>query len=104
MNDATVKLLRKLKDGNGHTSGRRASWPVSRMSCSTEVMICNSMPLAIAGTRRFCTAISLLLDRRREGRSLQRLTSCTRRPIDRFKITQRADGLLVLREAVKCLR
>ena len=106
MNDATVKLLRKLKDGNGQylwSPGLLAGQP--DVLLNQKVMISNYMPLATAGNKAILYGdFSYYWLADREGRSLQRLNELYA-ATDQigFKITQRVDGRLVLREAVKCL-
>lgn len=106
MNDATVKLLRKLKDGNGQylwSPGLLAGQP--DVLLNQKVMISNYMPLVAAGNKAILYGdFSYYWLADREGRSLQRLNELYA-ATDQigFKITQRVDGRLVLREAVKCL-
>ena len=82
MNDATVKMIRKLKDGNG-----QFLWQPGLMHGQPDTLL-NQRGLAD-----------------REGRSLQRLNELYA-ATDQvgFKVTQRVDGRLILPEAVKCLR
>ncbi len=106
MNDATVKLLRKLKDGNGQflwSPGLLAGQP--DVLLNQKVMISNYMPMATAGNKAILYGdFSYYWLADREGRSLQRLNELYA-VTDQigFKVTQRVDGRLVLREAVKCL-
>ena len=106
MNDATVKLLRKLKDGNGAfmwQPGLLLGQPDTLLN--QKVLTSNFMPLPAAGNKAILYgdySYYWLADR--EGRSLQRLNELYA-ATDQvgFKITQRVDGRLILREAVKCL-
>jgi HK97 family phage major capsid protein len=106
MNDATIKLLRKLKDGNGAylwQPGLLLGQPDTLLN--QRVLTSNYMPLPTAGNKTILYGdygYYWLADR--EGRSLQRLNELYA-ATDQigFKITQRVDGRLVLREAVKVL-
>jgi HK97 family phage major capsid protein len=107
MNDATVKLIRKLKDGNGQflwQPGLLYGQPDTLLN--QRVLSSNYMPLPTAGNKAILYgdySYYWLADR--EGRSLQRLNELYA-ATDQvgFKITQRVDGRLILPEAVKCLR
>ena len=107
MNDATVKLIRKLKDGNGAfmwQPGLLYGQPDTLLN--QRVLTSNFMPLPSAGNKAILYgdySYYWLADR--EGRSLQRLNELYA-ATDQvgFKITQRVDGRLILPEAVKCLR
>ena len=106
MNDATIKLLRKLKDGNGQflwQPGLLLGQPDTLLN--QKVLTSNYMPLPAAGTKASLYgdySYYWLADR--EGRSLQRLNELyAANDQVGFKITQRVDGRLILREAVKCL-
>ena len=107
MNDATIKLLRKLKDNNGQylwSPGLLAGQPDTLLN--QRVLTSNYMPLPAAGNKAILYGdygYYWLADR--EGRSLQRLNElyAVNDQIG-FKITQRVDGRLILREAVKCLQ
>ena len=107
MNDATVKLIRKLKDGNGQflwQPGLLYGQPDTLLN--QRVLTSNYMPLPTAGNKAILYgdySYYWLADR--EGRSLQRLNELYA-ATDQvgFKITQRVDGRLILPEAVKCLR
>lgn len=106
MNDATVKLLRKLKDGNGQflwQPGLLCGQPDTLLN--QKVLTSNFMPLPAAGNKAILYgdySYYWLADR--EGRSLQRLNELyAAKDQVGFKITQRVDGRLILREAVKCL-
>ncbi|MEG1195124.1 MAG: phage major capsid protein [Clostridia bacterium] len=106
MNDASVKLLRKLKDGNGQflwQPGLLLGQPDTLLN--QKVLTSNYMPLPAAGNKAILYgdySYYWLADR--EGRSLQRLNELyADKDQIGFKITQRVDGRLILREAVKCL-
>ena len=107
MNDATVKLIRKLKDGNGQflwQPGLLYGQPDTLLN--QRVLSSNYMPLPTAGNKAILYGdynYYWLADR--AGRSLQRLNELYA-ATDQvgFKITQRVDGRLILPEAVKCLR
>lgn len=106
MNDACVKLLRKLKDGNGQflwQPGLLLDQPDTLLN--QKVLTSNYMPLPAAGNKAILYgdySYYWLADR--EGRSLQRLNELyAANDQVGFKITQRVDGRLILREAVKCL-
>jgi len=106
MNNACIKLLRKLKDGNGNylwAPGLLAGQP--DVLLNQKVLTSNYMPLPAAGNKAILYgdySYYWLADR--EGRSLQRLNELYA-ATDQvgFKVTQRVDGRLILREAVKCL-
>ena len=107
MNDAVVKLTRNLKDGNGQylwQPGLLYGQPDTLLN--QRVLTSNFMPLPTAGNKAILYGdmnFYWLADR--EGRSLQRLNELYA-STDQigFKVTQRVDGRLVLREAVKCLK
>lgn len=107
MNDATIKLLRKLKDGNGNylwQPGLLAGQPDTLLN--QQVMTSNYMPLPTAGNKAVLYgdySYYWLADR--EGRSIQRLNErYAEKDQIGFKVTQRVDGRLILPEAVKCLQ
>ncbi len=106
MNDATVKILRKLKDGNGGylwQPGILFGQPDTLLN--QKVLTSNFMPLPAAGNKAILYGdMSYYWLADREGRSLQRLNELYA-STDQigFKVTQRVDGRLILREAVKCL-
>ena len=107
MNDATLKLLRKLKDGQGNfiwQLGLLAGQPDTLLN--QKVMISNYMPLPTAGNKAILYGdLSYYWLADREGRALQRLDELyAAQDQVGFKITQRVDGRLLLREAVKCLQ
>ena len=107
MNDATLKLLRKLKDGQGNfiwQLGLLAGQPDTLLN--QKVLVSNYMPLPTAGNKAILYGdFSYYWLADREGRSLQRLNElyAVNDQVG-FKITQRVDGRLILREAVKCLQ
>ena len=107
MNDATLKLLRKLKDGQGNfiwQLGLLAGQPDTLLN--QKVMISNFMPLPTAGNKAILYGdLSYYWLADREGRALQRLDELyAAQDQVGFKITQRVDGRLLLRESVKCLQ
>ena len=107
MNDATLKLLRKLKDGQGNfiwQLGLLAGQPDTLLN--QKVMISNYMPLPAAGNKAILYGdLSYYWLADREGRALQRLDELyAAQDQVGFKITQRVDGRLLLRESVKCLQ
>jgi HK97 family phage major capsid protein len=107
MNDTTVKMIRKLKDGNGQfmwQPGLLYGQPDTLLN--QRVLTSSYMPLPTAGNKAILYgdySYYWLADR--EGRSLQRLNELYA-ATDQigFKITQRVDGRLILPEAVKCLK
>lgn len=107
MNDATIKLIRKLKDGNGQfmwQPGLLHGQPDTLLN--QRVLTSNYMPLPAAGNKAILygdMGYYWLADR--EGRSLQRLNElfAVNDQVG-FKVTQRVDGRLILPEAVKCLK
>jgi len=106
MNDATIKLLRKLKDGNGQylwQPGLLFGQPDTLLN--QKVLTSNYMPLPAAGNAAILYGdFSYYWLADREGHALQRLNELYA-ATDQvgFKITQRVDGRLILREAVKTL-
>ena len=107
MNDATLKLLRKLKDGQGNfiwQLGLLAGQPDTLFN--QKVMISNFMPLPAAGNKAILYGdLSYYWLADREGRALQRLDELyAAQDQIGFKVTQRVDGRLLLRESVKCLQ
>jgi len=106
MNDATIKLLRKLKDGNSQyiwQPGLLAGQPDTLLN--QKVLTSSFMPLPTAGNKAILYGdFSYYWLADREGRSLQRLSELYA-ATDQvgFKMTQRVDGRLILPEAVKCL-
>ena len=106
MNDAVVKFIRKLKDGNGQylwQPGLMYGQPDTLLN--QKVLTSNYMPLPAAGNKPILYGdMSYYWLADREGRSMQRQNELYA-STDQigFKITQRVDGRLILREAVKCL-
>ncbi len=107
MNDATIKLLRKLKDGNGQfmwQPGLLHGQPDTLLN--QRVLTSNYMPLPTAANKAILYgdySYYWLADR--EGRSMQRLNELyAKNDQVGFKVTQRVDGRLILPEAVKCLQ
>ena len=107
MNDATVKLIRKLKDGSGQymwQPGLLFGQPDTLLN--QRVLTSNYMPLPAAGNKSILygdMGYYWLADR--VGRSLQRLNELyAAQDQIGYKITQRVDGRLILPEAVKCLQ
>ena len=107
MNDATIKLLRKLKDGNGQylwQPGLMYGNPDTLLN--QQVKTSSYMPLPTAGNKAILYGdFSYYWLADREGRSMQRLNElyAVRDQVG-FKITERIDGRLILTEAVKCLQ
>ncbi len=106
VNDATSKLFRKLKDGNGAfmwQPGLLLGQPDTLLN--QKILTSNYMPLPTAGNKAILYgdySYYWLADR--EGRSLQRLNELyADHDQIGFKMTQRVDGRLILPEAVKCL-
>ena len=107
MNDATLKLLRKLKDGQGNfiwQLGMLAGQPDTLFN--QKVMISNFMPLPAAGNKAILYGdLSYYWLADREGRAMQRLDELyAAQDQIGFKVTQRVDGRLLLRESVKFLQ
>ena len=107
MNDATVKLLRKLKDANGNymwQPGLQYGSPDTLLN--QRVLTTSCMPLPVAGNKAIMYGdynYYWLADR--EGRSMQRLNELYAKTDQiGFKITERIDGRLILPEAVKVLQ
>jgi len=107
MNDATIKLLRKLKDGNGQfmwQPGLLHGQPDTLLN--QRVLTSNYMPLPTTANKAILYgdySYYWLADR--EGRSMQRLNELyAKNDQVGFKVTQRVDGRLILPEAVKCLQ
>ena len=107
MNDGTIKLLRKLKDGNGNFLWQpNVLYGQPDMLLNTRVLTSNYMPLPTAGNKAILYGdMSYYWLADREGRSLQRLNELYA-ATDQigFKITQRLDGRLILPEAVQVLQ
>lgn len=107
MNDATVKLLRKVKDGNGNylwQPGLQYGTPDTLLN--QRVITSGYMPLPTAGNKAILYgdySHYWLADR--EGRTMQRLNELYAKTDQvGFKITERIDGRLILPEAVKVLQ
>ena len=107
MNDATIKAIRKLKDGQGQyiwQPGIREGAP--DMLFNQKVLMSNYMPLPEAGKKAILYGdYSYYWLAEREGRTLERLNELYA-VTDQvgFKLTERLDGRLILPEAVKCLQ
>ena len=107
MNDSTIALLRKLKDGNGHFLWQpNVLYGQPDMLLNTRVLTSNYMPLPTAGNKAIIYGdLSYYWLADREGRSLQRLNELyAANDQIGFKITQRLDGRLILPEAVQTLQ
>ena len=107
MNDAIVKLLRRLKDANGQYLWSPALLAGQPDTLLNRPVYTSSYMPAIAATNKVILFGDLgyywLADR--EGRSIQRLNELfAQKDQVGFKVTQRVDGRLILREAVKCLQ
>lgn len=107
MNDATVKLIRKLKDGNGQylwqpsvTAGEPDT--ILNRPVKTSVYV----PTAKAGAKPIAFGdFSYYWVADRQGRSFQRLNELFAATGQvGFKATQRVDGKLILPEAIKVLQ
>ena len=107
MNDATIKTIRKLKDGMGQyiwQPGIKEGAP--DMLFNQKVLMSNYMPLPEAGKKVILYGdYSYYWLAEREGRTLERLNELYA-VTDQvgFKLTERLDGRLILPEAVKCLQ
>ena len=107
MNDATLKLLPKLKDGQGNfiwQLGLLAGQPDTLLN--QKVLVSNYMPLPTAGSKAILYGdFSYYWLADREGRSLQRLNELyAANGQVGFLASQRVDGKLILPEAVKVLQ
>jgi len=107
MNDAAIKALRKLKDGQGQYLWQPSIREgVPDMVLNTRVYMSNYMPLLEAGKKVILYgdySYYWLADR--AGRTLQRLNELYAMTDQvGFKLTERLDGRLILPEAVKCLQ
>ncbi len=107
MNDAAIKALRKLKDGQGQYLWQPSIREgVPDMVLNTRVYMSNYMPLLEAGKKVILYgdySYYWLADR--VGRTLQRLNELYAMTDQvGFKLTERLDGRLILPEAVKCLQ
>ncbi|WP_350343228.1 phage major capsid protein [Proteinivorax tanatarense] len=106
-NDATIKEIRKLKDGNGQYLWQpsvRAGEPDTilnrpvKTSSHVPIIEAASKPIAFGDTSYYWIAD-------RQGRSFQRLNELYAATGQvGFKATQRVDGKLILPEAVKVLQ
>jgi HK97 family phage major capsid protein len=106
LNDATVKALRKLKDGNG-----QYLWQNSVVAGTPDTILnrpvytSSFMPTAAAGAKTMVFGdLKYYWVADRQGRIFQRLNElyATSGQVG-FLITQRVDGKLILPEAVKIL-
>ena len=107
MNDACIKAIRKLKDGQGQYLWQPSIREgVPDMILNTRVYMSNYMPLPEAGNKVILYgdySYYWLADR--QGRTMQRLNELYAMTDQvGFKLTERLDGRLILPEAVKCLR
>ena len=107
MNDATIKAIRKLKDGQGQYLWQPSIREgVPDMILNTRVYMSNYMPLVEAGNKVILYgdySYYWLADR--TGRTLQRLNELYAMTDQvGFKLTERLDGRLILPEAVKVLK
>lgn len=107
MNDATIKAIRKLKDGNGQylwqpsvTAGQPdtiLNRPV-KTSAYVPIIGASTKPIAFGDFSYYWVAD-------RQGRSFQRLNELYAATGQvGFKATQRVDGKLILSEAIKVLQ
>lgn len=107
MNDATVKLIRKLKDGNG-----QYLWQPSVTAGEPDTILNRPVktsayvPIAKAGAKPIAFGdFSYYWVADRQGRSFQRLNELFAATGQvGFKATQRVDGKLILPEAIKVLQ
>ena len=107
MNDAAIKAIRKLKDGQGQYLWQPSIREgVPDMILNTKVYMSNYMPLVEAGNKVILYgdySYYWLADR--AGRTLQRLNELYAMTDQvGFKLTERLDGRLILPEAVKVLQ
>ncbi len=107
MNDATIKAVRKLKDGQGQYIWQPSIRDgVPDMLLNTRIYMSNYMPLPEAGHKVILYgdySYYWLADR--AGRTLQRLNELYAMTDQiGFKLTERLDGRLILPEAVKVLQ
>ena len=107
MNDAAIKAIRKLKDGQGQYLWQPSIREgVPDMILNTRVYMSNYMPLVEAGNKVILYgdySYYWLADR--TGRTLQRLNELYAMTDQvGFKLTERLDGRLILPEAVKVLK
>ena len=107
MNDAAIKAIRKLKDGQGQYLWQPSIREgVPDMILNTRVYMSNYMPLVEAGNKVVLYgdySYYWLADR--AGRTLQRLNELYAMTDQvGFKLTERLDGRLILPEAVKVMQ
>ena len=107
MNDAAIKAIRKLKDGQGQYLWQPSIREgVPDMILNTRVYMSNYMPLVEAGKKVILYgdySYYWLADR--AGRTLQRLNELYAMTDQvGFKLTERLDGRLILPEAVKVMQ
>lgn len=107
MNDACIKAIRKLKDGQGQYLWQPSIREgVPDMILNTKVYMSNYMPLVEAGNKVILYgdySYYWLADR--TGRTLQRLNELYAMTDQvGFKLTERLDGRLILPEAVKVMQ
>lgn len=107
MNDATVRMVRKLKDGQGQylwTPGLMAGQPDTILN--QRLLTSSNMPLISAGNKVvYYGDLSYYWIADRQGRNLQRLNELysVNGQIG-FRITQRVDGRLIFPESGKLLK
>ncbi|MDP3059053.1 MAG: phage major capsid protein [bacterium] len=107
MNDATVKLIRKLKDGNGQYLWQpsiTAGTPDTILNRPVKTSVYVPMPIAGAKSIAFGDfGYYWIADR--QGRAFQRLNElfAVTGQVG-FKATERVDGKLILAEAIKVLQ
>lgn len=107
MNDATVKLIRKLKDGNG-----QYLWQPSITAGEPDTILnrpvktSSYVPVAASGTKPIAFGdFGYYWVADRQGRSFQRLNELFAATGQvGFKASQRVDGKLILPEAIKTLQ
>ncbi|OLS02559.1 phage major capsid protein [Tissierella creatinophila] len=107
MNDATVKLIRKLKDGNG-----QYLWQPSITAGEPDTILnrpvktSSYVPVAASGTKPIAFGdFGYYWVADRQGRSFQRLNELFAATGQvGFKASQRVDGKLILPEAIKILK
>jgi len=107
MNDSTVKMIRKLKDGNGQYLWQpsvQAGQPDTILN--RPVKTSSFVPVVEAGAKTIAFGdFGYYWIADRQGRSLQRLNELYA-PTGQvgFRATQRVDGKLILPEAIKVLK
>ena len=107
MNDATIKAIRKLKDGNGQFlwhAGLKEGEP--DMLLGYRLVTSTHMPVIGAAAKPILFGdLSSYWIADREGRSIQRLNELYAATGQvGFRVTQRVDGRLVQAEGIKCLQ